>query len=203
MVALALVLAFYYWPGREAARNAANEQAAIETIVKENNDFAASIQALKDEVRVSLDPLTRLLEYDRRLKQEGLPPLSAKEFAAELSAANEKLVASGSEEYIDTCRAESAGRDAGPCFTRAYAARCALSQVGRQTGRLGALPFFSRRPVPRGQGEPSILLPFQGKVQPASPFLKGKGALSFTLSPRRWLTGQELLGAGSSWGGWA
>jgi len=104
VVVLALVLALYYWPGREAARTAEREQAAIEEIVRGNNDHAESIQKIKDDTRALLDPLVQFLELDRRLEAAGLPPQSAEDFIADLTEANEKLVASGAAEYIDTCR---------------------------------------------------------------------------------------------------
>jgi hypothetical protein len=103
VVALALVLALYFWPARDAARTAAHEQAAIEETVKKNNDFAASIQKIKDDTKALLDPLVQLRELDRRLEATGLPPQSAKDFAADLAEANQKLIASGATEYIDTC----------------------------------------------------------------------------------------------------
>lgn len=104
VVALAVVVAVYYWPSRSAARNAAQEQAAIEKIVKETNDQYASLQKIEDETRALLDPLQKLLELDKRLIAAGLPQQSAKEFKASLTDANKKLVASGLEKYIDTCR---------------------------------------------------------------------------------------------------
>lgn len=104
VVALALVVAVYYWPGRDAARKAAHDQAAIETMVKETNDHAAYLQKIEDDTRALLDPLQQLLELDRRLEAEGLPPQSAREFVAYLAAVNEKLIASGATKYIDTCQ---------------------------------------------------------------------------------------------------
>ena len=103
VVALALVLALYYWPARDAARTAAREQGEIEEIVRKTNDFAASIQKIKDDTRAVLDPLAQLRELDRRLEAAGLPPQSAKDFVADLTDANQRLIASGAAEYIDTC----------------------------------------------------------------------------------------------------
>jgi len=104
VVALSVVLAFYFWPAREAARNAARDQAAIEAQVKETNDFAASLQKVKADTKALLDPLQELLEVDRRLIAEGLPPQPAEDFIARLAEANKRLIASGATKYIDTCQ---------------------------------------------------------------------------------------------------
>ncbi|HEX9943907.1 MAG TPA: hypothetical protein VGG03_17985, partial [Thermoanaerobaculia bacterium] len=53
--------------------------------------------------RMLMDPLTMLLELDKRLEAEGLPPQSGKDFAVRLAEENRKLLASGAAAYIDTC----------------------------------------------------------------------------------------------------
>lgn len=85
-----------------AAKNAA-EQAEIEKVVREVNDTAAKIQKIHDETRMLLDPLTELLELDKRLQAAGIQPLGGREFMARLTKANRRLMASGLEQYIDTC----------------------------------------------------------------------------------------------------
>jgi hypothetical protein len=108
VVALALILGLYYWPGREAARTTAQEQSAIEAMVKETNDLAAKLQGYEDQTRALLDPLVLLAELERRYEAAGIRPLSAKQFTAELAAANKKLLAGSSgSKYIDTCAQKS------------------------------------------------------------------------------------------------
>lgn len=102
LVAVAL-LGWNFALVRKTEGENALQQAEIDKIVKKTNDFYAQIQKIKDDTRAALDPLVMLLELDRRLEEEGLPPLSAQEFTARLSEANRRLMASGSTEYIDTC----------------------------------------------------------------------------------------------------
>ncbi|HKI04188.1 MAG TPA: hypothetical protein VKK31_19575 [Thermoanaerobaculia bacterium] len=89
--------------GKKTERENAPQQAEIEKMVKQTNDFQAKIQKMRDDTRALLDPLVMLLELDRRLEAEGLPPLSAKDFTGRLAEANRHLVESGSTQYIDTC----------------------------------------------------------------------------------------------------
>lgn len=102
LVALALLGANRLLVKNAAAKDAV-QQEEIEKTVREVNDLAGGIQGIRDEARAALDPLAKLLEMDRRLEAEGLPPLGGKEFTARLTEENRKLVASGSTKYIDTC----------------------------------------------------------------------------------------------------
>jgi hypothetical protein len=103
LMALAL-LGWNFTLVRKTADENASQQAEIEKMVKQTNDFHGGIQKVKDDTRALLDPLVMLLELDRRLEAQGLPPLSGKDFYSRLAEANRRLVASGSTEYIDTCK---------------------------------------------------------------------------------------------------
>lgn len=102
VVAVAL-LVWNFAITRKTGRENASQQAEIESLVKETNDFHASIQKIRDDTRALMDPMAPLLEMDKRLEAAGLPPLSAKDFSSRLAEANRQLIASGSTEYIDVC----------------------------------------------------------------------------------------------------
>jgi hypothetical protein len=103
LVAVA-ILAWNFALDRNTKASDAAQQAEIEQMVKQTNDFHDQLQKTEDQTRALLDPLVMLLELDRRLETNGLPPQSAKEFSDRLAEENRKLLASGSTKYIDTCK---------------------------------------------------------------------------------------------------
>jgi hypothetical protein len=89
---------------RRAKNASALAQKEIDQTVKGASDFHARIARIESETRELLDPLIFLLEIDRKLIANGLPPLSAKDFASMLAEENRKLIRSGASRYIDTCK---------------------------------------------------------------------------------------------------
>ena len=89
---------------RSSRQSVARDQRAIDEIVRKSRELTASLEKTRAETRALIDPLTELLEMDRKLIAAGLRPLSGQEFSDRLATANQFLVAKGLEEYIDPCR---------------------------------------------------------------------------------------------------
>src|SRR5215470_8611758 len=101
IILLLILLGGVIGAAKTIEKGSRRDEAEVAKIVMRSNEFRKKITNIEEETRALLDPLVFVLEIDHRYREVGLGHMPFREFRKQLAEANQRLIGTSSEEYID------------------------------------------------------------------------------------------------------